>query len=332
MFENKFCLSFLDVLVDRSSSFVFSFSVYRKPTFTGLLTTWDSYGSRSFKLSLLKNHVHRAVSICSPNRLSEELDIVRGLLRKNGYPDNIIRQYVTNMSPVQTSGLVYGPKKRRVILRLPWYGDISRVLSKSVCTAVESCYNAADVLVVFVTARLSRSYKDFLPIPTISNVIYQFECRSCSSRYIGRASQRLTDRIRQHVPRGVLTPEAEKDRPQRGRPKTKQRTNQPETGASTTTTSRSPTSKRRSARLREKDQTRVVTTERPPPKPPDKSKPEPDSAIHRHILGSVNCRLSYRDLDFSVVCRARSSFHLQMLEAVHVAMSKPALGVQKSYI
>ena len=131
--------------------------------------------------------------------------------------------------------------------------------------------------------------------------------RSCSSRYIGRTSQSLTDRIKQHVPRGVLTPEAGKDRPQRGRPRTKQRTEQPEKGASattTTTTSRSPTSKRRSARLREKDKTRDVTTERPPPKPPDKSKPEPDSAIHRHLLGSENCRLSYRDLDFSVVCRA----------------------------
>ena len=74
------------------------------------------------------------------------------------YPDNIIRQYVTDMLPVQTSGLVYGLKKRRVILRLPWYGDISRVLSKSVRTAVESCYHAVDVLLVFVTARLSRSY------------------------------------------------------------------------------------------------------------------------------------------------------------------------------
>ena len=336
-FENKFCLSFLDVLVDRSSSSVFSFSVYRKPTFTGLLTTWDSYCSRSFKLSLVKNLVHRAVSICSPNRLSEELDMVRGLLMKNGYPDSIIRQYVTDMSPVQTSGLVYGPKKRRVILRLPWYGDISRVLSKSVRTAVESCYHAVDVLVVFVTARLSRSYKDFLPIPTLSNVIYQFECRSCSSRYIGRTSQRLTDRIKQHVPRGVLTSEAGKNRPQRGRPRTKQRTEQPGKGASTatttaTTTSRSPTPKRRSARLREKDKTRDVTTERPPPKPPDKSIPQPDSAIHRHLLGSENCRLAYRDLDFSVVCRARSSYHLQVLEAVHIVMSKPVLCVQKSHV
>ena len=75
-----------------------------------------------------------------------------------------------------------------------------------------------------------------------------------------------------------------------------------------------------------------MTTGRPPPKPPDKSKPEPDSAIHRHLLGSVYCRLSYRDLDFSVVCRARSSFHLQVLKAVHIAMSKPVLCVQKSYV
>ena len=140
-----------------------------------------------------------------------------------------------------------------------------------------------------------------------------------------------------HVPRGVLTSEAGKNRPQRGRPRTKQRTEQPGKGASAatttaTTTSRSPTPKRRSARLREKDKTRDVTTERPPPKPPDKSTPQPDSAIHRHLLGSENCRLAYRDLDFSVVCRARSSYHLQVLEAVHIVMSKPVLCVQKSHV
>jgi len=62
------------------------------------------------------------------------------------------------------------------------------------------------------------------------------------------------------------------------------------------------------------------------------SKPEPDSAIHRHLLYNENCRLSYRDLDFSVICRARSRYHLEVLEAVHIALSKPVLCVQKSYV
>ena len=39
-----------------------------------------------------------------------------------------------------------------------------------------------------------------------------------------------------------------------------------------------------------------------------------------------------RDLDFSVVCRARSSYNLQVLEAVHIVMPKPVLCVQKSHV
>ena len=35
-----------------------------------------------------------------------------------------------------------------------------------------------------------------------SNVIYQFSCH-CDSRYVGRTSQRLQDRIKQHVPKSI---------------------------------------------------------------------------------------------------------------------------------
>ena len=37
-----------------------------------------------------------------------------------------------------------------------------------------------------------------------SDVIYTFECRQCASRYVGRTSQHLIDRIKQHVPRYLL--------------------------------------------------------------------------------------------------------------------------------
>ena len=35
-----------------------------------------------------------------------------------------------------------------------------------------------------------------------SNVIYQFSCY-CDNRYVGRTSQRLQDRIKQHVPKSI---------------------------------------------------------------------------------------------------------------------------------
>ena len=44
--------------------------------------------------------------------------------------------------------------------------------------------------------------KDVLPAAKKSDVIYQFLCH-CDSRYVGRTSQRLQDRIKQHVPKSI---------------------------------------------------------------------------------------------------------------------------------
>ena len=38
----------------------------------------------------------------------------------------------------------------------------------------------------------------------LKNVIYCFKCRHCESRYVGRTSQHLVDRVKQHVPRYLL--------------------------------------------------------------------------------------------------------------------------------
>ena len=47
--------------------------------------------------------------------------------------------------------------------------------------------------------------KDVLPSHNHSNVIYQFVCH-CDSRYVGRTSQRLEERIKQHIPRSIANP------------------------------------------------------------------------------------------------------------------------------
>ena len=46
--------------------------------------------------------------------------------------------------------------------------------------------------------------KDKLPIFKQSNLIYKFVCR-CSSTYIGMTCQRLEVRVRQHIPRSLLS-------------------------------------------------------------------------------------------------------------------------------
>ena len=44
-----------------------------------------------------------------------------------------------------------------------------------------------------------------------SNIVYQFLCH-CDSRYVGRTSQRLQQRIKQHVPKTILQKHISQDR------------------------------------------------------------------------------------------------------------------------
>ena len=57
--------------------------------------------------------------------------------------------------------------------------------------------------VVYSTNKLlSATSKDVLPALQKSNVIYQFSCH-CDNRYVGRTSQKLQNRSKQHVPKSL---------------------------------------------------------------------------------------------------------------------------------
>ena len=100
-------------------------------------------------------------------------------------------------------------------LRVPWIGKPSSNLEKEVKTAVESCYGSVSTRLVFTSKRmLPVARKDVLPAIQKSFVIYEYKCH-CDSRYVGRTSQRLQDRIKQHVPQWLRQ---QLTRPRRSQP------------------------------------------------------------------------------------------------------------------
>ena len=70
---------------------------------------------------------------------------------------------------------------------------------KQIMSAVKRCFFSVELRVVFTTRQLlPATKKDVLPSHHQNNVIYQFVCH-CDSRYVGRTSQRLEERIKQHT-------------------------------------------------------------------------------------------------------------------------------------
>ena len=91
-----------------------------------------------------------------------------------------------------------------VYLCWPNIGSRCERLAKSITTAIGRCCFSAAVRVIFQSRTAFVSIrKDVLPPHYINSVIYKYTC-SCGSDYVGRTSNRLDLRIRQHLPARIL--------------------------------------------------------------------------------------------------------------------------------
>ena len=97
--EKEDKISFLDVLVEKVDQ-RFVTSVFRKSTFTGQYVRWNSFCDKRRKTNLVKTLVHRAKTICSEEKLPNELEYIRSMLINNGYPGGMISKIIR----IQLSG------------------------------------------------------------------------------------------------------------------------------------------------------------------------------------------------------------------------------------
>ena len=171
-----------------------------RPVYTGNpLLRWESFGPLKRKISLISTLVHRALMISTKRRLNGEIERIKKILLNNDYSKNVINAQITKKSAQFSSFKRFVPQQCRVYLRVPWIGKPSTNLEKEVITAVESCYGSVSTRLVVTSKRiLPVARKDVLPTTQKRFVIYEYKCH-CDSRYVGRTSQRLQNRIKQHV-------------------------------------------------------------------------------------------------------------------------------------
>ena len=83
--EKDHCLPFLGVNIMFSNG-IFSTSVYRKPTFTGLFTNFDSFIPISYKRGLINTLLFRYFNISSSYA---EVEKFKKIMNLNGYPEKL---------------------------------------------------------------------------------------------------------------------------------------------------------------------------------------------------------------------------------------------------
>ena len=212
--EKGKCLPFLDVYFERID-IGFETSVHRKPTFTGQCLRWEPFNPLKRKINLISTLVHRALMICTKRRLNAVIERIKKIFVDIGYPKNVINAQITRKIAQFSTLKLFGPQKFPVYLRVSWIGKPSINLEKEVKTAVESCYGSINTRLVFTSKlMLPVTRKNVLPTTQKSSVIYEYKCYR-DSRYVGRTSQRLQDRIKQHVPQWLRQ---QSTRPRRSQP------------------------------------------------------------------------------------------------------------------
>ena len=193
------------MLVSRDNAEIVT-TVYRKGTFTGEYMKWNSFAPKKRKINLVHTLTWRALSICSPCKLDDEMKKIKSILLKNGYPERVIE---TQMAyKVDKFKQVQQPETKLcpLYIKLPWIGDKSIAYENQIRKSVRACFSSAEVRTSYSTKPLML-FKVKEPLPTLlrNKIVYEFKCL-CDQRYVGRTEQRLLDRVAQHVPSSIRNP------------------------------------------------------------------------------------------------------------------------------
>ena len=131
-------LSFLDIKLKRDSTH-FKTSIYRKPTFTGLLSKFYDFSPLQYKENLISTLVCRAFRISSDYfSFDSEIQFLKSILQQNGYPLKFNENQIHGMlkklySPFgQETVLNYDVPKPIVYFTTYYLGNISKTLSTDV--------------------------------------------------------------------------------------------------------------------------------------------------------------------------------------------------------
>ena len=205
--ENNNLLPFLDLHVERKES-GFSTSIYRKATFTGLLSKFDSFTPLKYKENLIGTLIHRAYKLCSSFlNFDSEVNFLKSILSKNGYPLHLIESQIKKvLNKLYTPFGEENPSIQTVpkaIVYFPTYflGPASSAVSSKMTQLLADFYPQVSLRIVYTdgdTLGNRFPFKDKIPKLCLSKVIYKYTCEFCREFYIGMTCRQLRCRIREH--------------------------------------------------------------------------------------------------------------------------------------
>jgi len=225
--ENDNSLPFLDILITRTFNTLkrkeitvevnsLSTSIYRKPTFTGLLLNWNSFVPHSYKVSAINSMVYRAIRICSSySSINKEFQFVKDLALANDYPLRFIEcqirktlnRYIEKSNMLNNSNIKQiksvdnCSKGPQILIDLPYIGKQTNTLSKQIIDLAKATRPGLHIQPIPRPPRSVTTFfpgNDKTPKDYQSNVVYKISCSECNDSYIGKTIRQAIKRHQEH--------------------------------------------------------------------------------------------------------------------------------------
>nr|VZI29293.1 unnamed protein product [Spirometra erinaceieuropaei] len=183
-------LPFLDVLVCRQPNGELATSVYRKPTNTLQILSYNSNHSPQHKRSCVRTLYRRVETHCStPAAKLNEIKLLRELFRANGYPRAFIER--SRRQPKKRNEEHSQPNSWRSI---PYIKGVSEVVDRTLAPLGIGVAHRPDSTI----RRQVMRPKDPIPKQEMSAVVYRLQCSCGSCDYVGKTGRRLQTRMHEH--------------------------------------------------------------------------------------------------------------------------------------
>ncbi|CAF4598635.1 unnamed protein product, partial [Rotaria sp. Silwood2] len=220
-------LSFLDINITHATTVrcsQFSTTIYRKPSYTGLILKWTSFVPTHYKKSALSSMIYRAIRICSTHSLlHDEFMFIKDVALANGYPVNVIEQQIRKtldrfyakqnkpeMLPQSNTSKTIETKlsseentnkKEVLLIDIPYVGRPTTVLGKRLINLASNIQPHIHLQPIprpppSLQALFPR--KDPIPNYLQSHLVYNIKCNDCDASYIGKTNRQAIRRFREH--------------------------------------------------------------------------------------------------------------------------------------
>ena len=159
-----------------------------------------------YKKGLISTLLHRAYMINSSLiGMHQEVEKLKNIFRKNGYPPNFIDKCILNFfnkTNERKQIPVHTVPKMEVSLILPFMGTTSLGVRNNLIKCFKNIMPFCNIKIIFKTTNRISSYfkyKDSFHKSLKSGVLYKYTCAKCNLSYIGYTARYWEKRLEEHT-------------------------------------------------------------------------------------------------------------------------------------